>query len=86
MYIRAGRFQKAITLLEKCGKTEKLFEVMWQLDKGDLDLLHLCAQVFKNNGKVQYARETLKKMEDTAGLVQVSRHFNLEERSPGTST
>ena len=71
MYIRAGRYEKAVNLLGKHGKTERLFEVMWQLDKNNLDLLQRCVQVFKKHSKIQYARETLMKMEDISGLVQV---------------
>lgn len=73
MYIRAKKYDKAVSILGKHGWYEKLLQVVREVDEKEKPILEKCASIFLKAKNTSAAQETYLKMGDYHGLVQVDQ-------------
>lgn len=72
MYIKLGKFDKAIALLGRGTNVEKLAELARTMDSSHPTALRACAQYLQKAGAVKHAREAYERLGDTAALVKLA--------------
>jgi intraflagellar transport protein 122 len=71
LYMAASAFAEAIEIAGKQKWTDKLVEIMRQLDKSFVEELRGCALHFKELGKYEFAAESFQKLGEITSLVEL---------------
>ncbi|GMH36992.1 hypothetical protein BSKO_04865 [Bryopsis sp. KO-2023] len=71
MYIRARKYDKAVSILVKHGWLGKLLQVAREMDASEKALLRKCANAFRKAKNIPAAREAYTKLGDLKGLAQM---------------
>ena len=71
LYMAASAFAEAIEIAGKQKWSDKLVEIMRQLDKSFVEELRACALHFKELGKYEFAAESFQKLGELSSLVEL---------------
>lgn len=72
MYIRAKKYDKAVSILGKHGWHDELLKVVREVNDNEKPILEKCASIFLKAKNASAAQETYLKLGDYHRLVKVS--------------
>eukprot|EP01065_Artemidia_motanka_P014262 TRINITY_DN1821_c0_g1_i1.p1 TRINITY_DN1821_c0_g1~~TRINITY_DN1821_c0_g1_i1.p1 ORF type:complete len:1247 (+),score=460.03 TRINITY_DN1821_c0_g1_i1:89-3829(+) len=71
MWLAAGDYKQAITLLGENGRVQRLIEVCRLVDKSEVEAVQLCGEYFRQHNHHAYGKEAYEKIGDLKSLMKL---------------
>jgi len=71
MWLAAGDYKKAITLIGENGWVQRLIDVCRMIDKSEVEAIMLCGEFFRQHNNHAYGKEAYEKINDMKSLMRL---------------